>query len=337
MSVPSSPLRRPALALAIAATWILVCGSPSAIARPTSPSEPEATRVRPGPEGPDERAVEIALDALDAIRRDWALERYASSDRVRARVNLRGSGTGMDVGITANTVVDRQNRRWRLDASGDVGPLTLAVSPQRALLYVASLDQHATRPPGALATSLLSANPAARVDAVRANLGNGYAALRFRGEESVGGAPAWRLEESPEPGVTASYWIDQRTNLPLRVVLDRPGRDDVRVEFGYGGGSRPTRVAAYVSGRRDVQVVASPAYDAAGRARHVHVDATVAGGGSYSIDVTLDWSPSIAPGFFGFSPPAASRAVSFSQLLQGVLFSAAGKLGGLLSAFAGVR
>lgn len=290
-----------------------------------------------GSQATDERAVEIALGSIDAVRNGWALDRYAGSERVRARINLRGAGTGMDVGITANAVLDRPQRRWRLDASGDVGPLTLVVNPRQALLYVAPLDQHATRSPGALASALLAANPAAAVGAMRANLADGYSALRLRGEESVGGAPAWRLEESPEPGVTATYWIDQRTSLPLRVVLDRPGRNDVRVEFGYGAGPRPTRVAAYLQGQRDVQVVASPAYDGVGRARHVHVDATVAGGGTYSADVTLDWAPRIAAGFFGFSPPAASQAVSFSQLMQGVLFSAAGKLGGLLSAFLGGR
>ncbi|MBW3660977.1 MAG: hypothetical protein KY397_05015 [Gemmatimonadetes bacterium] len=63
----------------------------------------------------------------------------------------------------------------------------------------------------------------------------------------------------------------------------------------------------------------------------------MAGGGSYAVDLTLDWAPAVAPGFFAFSPPAASQAVPFSQLLQGVMFSAAGKLGGLLSAFVGGR
>ncbi|MDX1661020.1 MAG: hypothetical protein R3326_04445 [Gemmatimonadota bacterium] len=323
---------RPTIALLVVAGSIAHAIPPSASGSPPPP--PVADRFAPPS---DDRAIEIALAALEAIRADWALARYAAADRVRGRLNLRGTGTGMDVGVTASAVVDRPNRRWRLDASGDVGPLTLAVSPRRALLYVASLEQHAVRPPGTLASALLAANPAARVDAMRANLRDGYAALRFEGEELVGGAAAWRLEESPEPGVTASYWIDQRTSLPLRVVLDRPGRNDVRVEFGYGAGPRPTRVAAYVEGQRDVQVVASPAYDGAGRARHVHVDATVAGGGSYSIDVMLDWSPRIAPGFFDFAPPAASQAVSFSQLLQGVVFSAAGKLGGLVSAFLGGR
>lgn len=333
MVVSPPSIRLPAGMLAIALLALLVApGAPAAGSVALASTAPQSQ-----PRASDERAVEIALAALDAIRGDWALARYAGADRVRARVNLRGSGTGMEVGVTANAVVDRSNRRWRLDASGDVGPLTLVVDPRRALLYVASLDQHGTRPPGTLASTLLAVDPAARVDAARANLGAGTAALRFAGEESVGGAPAWRLEESPAPGVTASYWIDQRTDLPLRVVLDRPGRDDVRVEFGYGAGPRPTRVAAYFQGQRDVQVVASPAYDGAGRARHVHLDATVAGGGRYSIDVMLDWSPSVAPGFFGFSPPADSQPVAFSQLLQGVLFSAAGKLGGLLSAFLGGR
>lgn len=290
-----------------------------------------------GSQGTDERAVEIALASLDAVRGGWALDRYAGSERVRARINLRGAGTGTTVGITANAVLDRLQRRWRLDASGDVGPLTLVVNPGQALLYVGSLEQHATRSPGSLAGALLGVDPAASVDRMRANLTGGYSALRLRGEEPVGGAPAWRLEESPEPGVTATYWIDQRTSLPLRIALDRPGRNDLRLEFGYGAGPRPTRVAAYVQGPRDVQVVGSPAYDGAGRVRHVHVGATVAGGGTYSADVTLDWAPRIAPGFFGFSPPPTSQAVSFSQLAQGVLFSAAGKLGGLLSAFLGGR
>lgn len=289
-----------------------------------------------GPGADRARAAEIALASLDAVERHWALARYADASRVRARINLRG-GTGIDVGVTANAVVDRRNRRWRLDASGDVGPLTLVVNPARALLFVQPLDQRADGAPGPLAGAFLAASPAAEVGRMRANLADGYGALTLRGEESVGGAPAWRLEESPEPGVTATYWIDQRTSLPLRVALDRPGRDDLRVEFGYGAGPRPTRVAAYVQGRRDVQVVASPAYDAAGRARHVHLEATVAGGGAYAADVTLDWSPSVAPGFFDWSPPASARTVPFSQLAQGVLFSAAGKLGGLLSAFVGGR
>lgn len=295
---------------------------------------PPAAAQSPRPDAA--RATEIALGSLDAVRRHWALDRYAEAGRLRARINLRG-GAGIDVGVTANAVVDRRARRWRLDASGDVGPLTLVVNPARALLYVQPLDQRAEGASGGLSGAFLGANPAAEVDRMRANLADGYGALTLRGEESVGGVPAWRLEESPEPGVTATYWIDQRTSLPLRVALDRPGRDDLRVEFGYGAGPRPTRVAAYVQGRRDVQVVASPAYDGSGRARHVHVEATVAGGGSYAVDLTLDWSPSVAPGFFDWNPPGSARSVPFPQLLQGVLFSAAGKLGGLLSAFMGGR
>lgn len=284
----------------------------------------------------DARASEVALASLEAIRESWAVERYAEAARVRARINLRG-GAGVDVGVTASAVVDRPGRRWRLDASGDVGPLTMVAGPGRALLYVQPLDQRAEGDAGPLAAAFLAADPAAELARMRANLEAGRAALALVGEETVGGALAWRLEESPEPGTTATYWIDQRTALPLRVALDRPGRDDLRVEFGYGAGPRPTRVAVYAQGRRDVQVVASPAYDAAGRARTVHVDATVAGGGSYAVDLMLDWAPSVAPGFFRWAPPATARSVPLPQLLQGVLFSAAGKLGGLLSAFLGGR
>ncbi|MBW3660978.1 MAG: hypothetical protein KY397_05020 [Gemmatimonadetes bacterium] len=216
------------------------------------------TLAQQGASAPDERAAEIALASLDAVERHWALDRYAEARRVRARVNLRGAGAGANVGVTANAVVDRPNRRWRLDASGDVGPLTLVVDPGRALLYVKALQQHAAGSPGSLAGAFLFADPAAEVDAMRANLRAGYGALEFRGEEAVGGAPAWRLEETPEPGVRATYWIDERTSLPLRVALDRPGRADVRIEFAYGAGPRPSRVAVHVQGRRDVQIVSSP-------------------------------------------------------------------------------
>lgn len=284
---------------------------------------------------PDERAIEVALAALDAIEGAWALERYDAADRVRASINLRGAS---GLGVTANALLDRSGRRWRVDAAGDVGPLTLVVDPRRATLWVPSLEQYAVRPAGDLAPGAAAGTRlTAELAAARARLRAGNTALEYRGREAVGGAESHVLAETIGPGSTATYWIDARTHLPRRVVLTRPGRRDVRVTLAYGAGPRPTRVDATLEGERDVQVAATPAYDGAGRARTVHVVAIVAGGGSYTADVTLDWAYSPAAGAFTLDPPAGAAEVPFGQLVQGVAFQAMGALGSLLPTLMGTR
>jgi hypothetical protein len=283
----------------------------------------------------DDRALEIARRALDAVRQGWALGRYDDASQVRAAINLRGAGPQ---GVTANLVLDRSTPRWRLDAAGGLGPLTLWASPDRLALHVPALDQYATRPGGGLAALATEFGRIdAEVAAMRARLDAGYADLSLAGEETIDGRATWRIEDRPEPGTTASYWIDQASNLPRRIVLDRPGRRDVRIELAYGTGPRPTRATAYLQGQRDAQLTLTPAYDRSGRVARVQVVTQSAGSAPVTTDVTLDWTPSIGAGFFRFSPPEGAREVSFGQLSQGVMLMAAGALGGLLPLVLGAR
>jgi hypothetical protein len=155
------------------------------------------------------------------------------------------------------------------------------------------------------------------------------------GEETIDGAATWRLDDRPEPGTTASYWIDQATHLPRRIALDRPGRRDLRIDFAYGSGPRPIRAVAYLQGQRDVQVTLTPTYQASGRVVGLQVVAQPSGGSPVTTDVTFDWSPSTSAEFFRFTPPAGATEVPFQQLSQGVLLMAAGALGSLLPVLLG--
>jgi hypothetical protein len=281
----------------------------------------------------DARAIEIARQALDAVRESWALARYDEARRVRAAVNLRGAGSQ---GVTANLLLDRGVPRWRLDAAGGVGPLTLWAMPDRVALHVPSLKQYATRAGGDLARVADGAGGLdAEVAAMRAHLDGGYTALSLGGEETIDGAATWRLDDRPEPGTTASYWIDQGSHLPRRIVLDRPGRRDVRVELAYGSGPRPSGATVYLQGQRDVEIRLVPNYEGSGRVSRVQIVTRPAGGAPITTDITFDWSPATAAGFFEFTPPVGASEVPFGQLSQGVLLMAAGALGGLLPVFLG--
>lgn len=281
----------------------------------------------------DARANEIAAQALDAVRRGWSLARYDAARQVRAAINLRGAGTQ---GVTGNLVIDRDAPRWRLDVAGGVGPLTLWAMPDRTALHVPSLEQHATRAGGDLARMAAGAGGIdAEVAAMQSRLSAGYAELTLAGEETIDGAATWRLDDRPEPGTTAAYWIDKGSHLPRRIAVDRPGRRDVRVELAYGAGPRPVRAVAYLQGQRDVQVTLTPTYDSSGRVVRVQAVTVPAGGSTITTDVTFDWSPGMGATYFRFSPPAGSREVPFGQLSQGVLIMAAGALGALLPVLLG--
>lgn len=289
------------------------------------------TPVRAHAQSPvDDRATDIAQRALDAVRDGWVLARYDEARQVRAAINLRGTGSQ---GVTANLVMDRGTPRWRLDAAGGVGPLTLWATPDRLALHVPSLKQYATRSGGGLARMAGSAASLdAEVVAMRERLESGYAGLTLGGEETVGGAATWRLDDQP---ATMSYWIDQRTFLPRRIVLDRPGRKDIRVDFVYDSGVRPSAATVYLQGQRDVEVALSPTYERSGRVSRIQVVTRSAGSAPVTIDVTFDWSRGMGAEFFRFAPPAGASEVPFGQLSQGVLLMAAGALGGLLPVFLG--
>jgi hypothetical protein len=240
--------------------------------------------------------------------------------------------------VTANLVLDRSTPRWRLDTAGGLGPLTLWASPDRLALHVPSLDQYATRSGGGLAAYASEMGRLdAEVAAMRGRLDAGYADLTLAGEETVDGRATWRLDDRPEPGTTASYWIDQASHLPRRIVLDRPGRRDVRIELAYGTGPRPVRATAVLQGQRDAQLTLTPSYDGSGRVSRIQVVTESAGSAPVTTDVTLDWTPTVSAGFFRFSPPEGAREVSFGQLSQGVMLMAAGALGGLLPVVLGAR
>ncbi|HET6361658.1 MAG TPA: hypothetical protein VFH11_06330 [Gemmatimonadota bacterium] len=281
----------------------------------------------------DARANEIAAQALDAVRRNWALARYDAARQVRAAINLRGAGTQ---GVTGNLVLDRDGPRWRLDVAGGVGPLTLWAMPDMIALHVPALEQHATRAGGDLARVAAGvARLDAEVAAMQSRLAGGYTELTLGGDETIDGAATWRLDDRPEPGTTASYWIDQRSHLPRRIAVDRPGRRDARIELSYGGGARPVRAVAYLQGQRDAQVTLTPTYDSVGRVASVQAVIVPAGGSTITTDLTFDWSPGMGASFFRFAPPAESREVPFGQLSQGVLIMAAGALGALLPVLLG--
>ena len=310
---------RTRLAVRLATVFLLAFGVSQGTARAQSPESSHAS--------------EIARQALDAVRQNWALARYDEARQVRVAINLRGAGSQ---GVTANLVVDRGSPRWRLDAAGGVGPLTVWATADRVALHVPSLKQYATRAGGELARHAGDAGGLdAEVAAMQARLEGGYTALSLGGEETIDGAGTWRLNDQPEPGTTVSYWIDRRTHLPRRIVLDRPGRRDVRVELAYSSGARPSGATVYLQGQRDVEIRLTPTYERSGRVSRVQIITRPAGGTSITTDVTLDWSPVTGAGFFQFTPPAGASEVPFGQLSQGVLLMAAGALGGLLPVFLG--
>jgi hypothetical protein len=283
----------------------------------------------------DPQATEIALRALAAVERGWALARYDQAGRVRAAINLRGTN---GLGVTANLAFDRANRRWRLDTAGDVGPLTLYADAARATLYVPSLVQFATRAAGFLAPSAsVGRSLTAEVAAMRRRLEAGYAPLVYRGEEMLDGTPVHVLVDTPEPGTTTTFWIDARTSLPRRVAVAAAGGRDIRLDFGYRGSARPASVTATFVGPRPVRLDLVPGYDDLGRVRRLGVSGRMADGTGIDADVNLIWSPRFGPAHFRFEPPAGVRQVSFQQLASGVLFTAAAKLGPLVSIFMGTR
>lgn len=291
--------------------------------------------VAAGQRAPDERAIEIARRSLDAIESGWVLARYDGARRVRAAVNLRGGGSA-PVGLTANIVMDRPAGRYRLDAAGGVGPLTLHVGGPNAALYVPGLNQYARGEAGALAPgATFSRSLTAEIAAMRARLDGGYDGLIYRGEETLDGAVTHRIDDTPAFSTLASFWIDARTHLPRRIVLARPGRQDLRIDFRYGAGPRPSRVDAHLEGQRDMELVITPRYDGAGRVSHVHAVNQVAGAGEFTMDVNLDWSPRVSADHFRFTPPAGAQEVPYGQLMSGIIFAAAGTLGAFLPLFTG--
>ncbi len=280
--------------------------------------------------GSDDRAIEVAREALDAIESGWALAHYDRAQRVRAAINARGKSP-TSIGITSNFVMDRAARRWRLDAGGDVGPVTLYVDREQMALHAPDLEQFARQPAGILAPAEgFGDGLSSQLTETRRRLDQGYGALRYVGEETVGGALTHRIEDTPEPGTTATFWIDAVTHLPRRVELVRPGRKDTRIEFQYGASPRPTRIEAYLEREHDIQVTASLRYDDVGRVEQIHVVSRVADRGEITSDVNVDWDPRVAPDFFNFSPPTGTQEVPFQQLLSGLVFAAAGKLAEIL-------
>ena len=279
--------------------------------------------------GSDDRAIEVAREALAAIESGWALAHYDRAKRVRAAINARG-GSPTSIGITSNFVMDRAARRWRLDAGGDVGPVTLYVDREQMALHAPDLGQFARQSGGLATAGGLGDGLSRQLTETRRRLDQGYGLLRYMVEDTVGGALAQRIEDTPAPGTTATYWIDVATHLPQRAELARPGRKDVRIEFHYGSSPRPMRVEIYLEGEHDVQVTATLRYDGVGRVSQVHAVSRVGGGDEFTSDVNVDWSPNVAAEFFNFAPPAGTREVPFQQLVSGLVFAAAGKLAAIL-------
>lgn len=295
---------------------------------------PAVRDARPAARGPvDEKAVQIVRRTLDAIEQGWALAAYDRASRARTAINVRG--TQPVVGVTANLVVDRSARRVRLDAAGDVGPLTLTGDTERLLLYVPSLAQFARRSGGLGAGEWMRTDLGREVARVRGRLDAGYPLLLYRGREEIGGRPVEVVSDTPEPGATATYWIDAASALPRRIVFSGAGRGEVQMDLAYGSGPRPVRAEVVSRGDRELRLVLTPSYDGAGRVSRLQAVATPAGGGALTTDLSFDWSPEIGPGFFAFQPPQGAVEVPFQQLATGVLLTAAGKLGAILQILSG--
>lgn len=283
----------------------------------------------------DEEAIRIVRRSLEAMETGWALAAYDRASRVRAAVNVRG--TGPAVGVTANLVVDRAGRRMRLDAAGDVGPLTLLADRERILLHVPATGQFARQAAGSLAPGEWTAvDLTAELAATRARLDAGYPLLVYRGRQEIDGHPVDVVEDTPAPGSTATYWMDATSYLPRRMVVSRPGRGVVRLDLTYGGGSRPTAAELRLEGDRTARISITPRYDGSGRVSRLQAVVRPASGGNLTADLTFDWAPDPGPGFFAFQPPAGAVEVPFQQLVSGVLLTSAGKLGGLLQLLAGL-
>ncbi len=284
---------------------------------------------------PDDEAVRIVQRSLDAIEAGWALSAYDRASRVRAAVNVRG--TQPAVGVTANLVVDRTNRRMRLDTAGDVGPLTLLADRQRILLYVPGTGQFARQAADVPAPGdWMAADLTAEIAAIRARLDAGYPLLVHRGRQEIEGRPVEVVEDTPAPGATATYWIDATSSLPLRMVLERPGRAVVRLDLTYGEGTRPTAVELQLQGDRSARISMTPRYDGSGRLSRLQAVIRPSAGGDLTADLSFDWASDPARGFFEFQPPEGTAQVPFQQLVSGVLLASAGKLGGLLQLLAGL-
>lgn len=281
----------------------------------------------------DREAINIALDALAAIESKWNLAAYDEADRVRVEADVHGS-VSPPLAISGKLTLDKPNRRWRLDTSGDLGPLSLFVETAGMTLYVPGLRQFARQSGGAL-TPDGTTSAVRQVRVVRARLGDEYTQLRYLGRETVDGALSERIEDTPAPETSVTYWIDVETHLPRRIVVSRPGRRDASVDFRYASGTRPSAVEVYLQGERDVQSSSTLAYDDRGRVVRAVSTTRVAGGGTFNSEVTFDWTPTVGQGFFSFTPPDGTQEVPFPQLVTGVLFAAAGKLSALLPLFQG--
>ncbi len=298
-----------------------------------------AAMLAPAATGPawaqDADPARIALQALAAVEKGWNLALYDQAARMRAAINLRGTN---GLGVTGNLAVDRRNGRWRLDTAGDVGPLTLWADGSRATLFVPALDQYAGRAAGSLAPGTsVGVNPAREIGLMRQRIEAGYAALGYRGQETIAGAPVHVLTDTPQPGTTATYWIDARTSLPRRVTIAAPGQRDLTLDFAYHGSPRPSVVIATFGGTGGVRLTLAPSYDGSGRVSRLSVSGRMTDGTGIDADVNLIWGARFGAGHFSFQPPAGARQVSFEQLLSGALFAAAGKLGPLASIFLGTR
>lgn len=304
-----------------AALLLAVVPSMAAPAPPLGTTDPEAAR--------------IALRALSAIERGWALARYDQAGRVRATVNLRGTN---GLGVTANLALDRSAGRWRLDTAGDVGPLTLWADNQRATLHVPALAQYASQPAGFLAPGAsLGRSLTREVAAMRQRIEGGYAPLVLRGVETLDGAQVNVIVDTPEPGVTTTYWLDEGTDLPRRITIAKAGGRQVRLDFAYAGGQRPSIVTATFPGTREVRLTITPRYDRTGRVSRFSIAGRMPDGTGIDADVNLLWSAQLGNAYFRFSAPSGAQQVSFQQLASGVLFGAAAKLGPLASIFLGTR
>lgn len=293
------------------------------VATPVMSARPACAQVQV-----DREAIEIALDALSAIESQWGLAAYDEAQRVRAEVELHGSASA-PFAVSGNLTLDKPNRRWRLDASGDLGPLSLFVGTTQTTLYVPGLRQFARQSGAALAPDG-STSAMQQVRIVRARLGDDYTQLRYLGRETVDGALTEKIQDTPAPETTITYWIDVMTSLPRRIVVGRTGRRDASIDFRYASGARPSSVEAYLQGERDVQVSSTLQYDVRGRIARIASTTRIAGGGTFTGDATFDWTPTLGQGFFSFTPPSGTQEVPFQQLVTGVLFAAAGKLAALL-------
>lgn len=275
----------------------------------------------------DDRASEIALRSVEAMEREWALTAYDAIDQLRAAIDMSGGSANRQFMLTSDLAVDKPSRRVKVDASGDVGPVTLFASEQKATLFAPALQQYASKalePKAGFKPTVQD-----HVEAVKLLLETGSVPLEYLGEEPVESYSTHRIRHAQDEETMVDYWIDIETDLPRRIEVTKESTKEVRLDLYYEMGSQPSRLEAEITRNKPVHVTLKPQYEASGRVSKLQMKSTLPKG-EVVANVDLDWMPTLSPDFFEFSAPEGAREVKFEQLVSGLVIVTLGKLGPVL-------